>query len=141
MIELRRDRSRVRLSQTVWVLTLDLARVCGWNPSGTRHLRAGGGEMVDDLKDVRHLMGWQTEYISNDGQTVTADDAAHLARALQKAAVDASKILADWRSGTLSVPGDVRTPESGFQWFITPDGRDHLQAVANFCGGGAFQIF
>lgn len=140
MIELRRTRSQLSLSPTVWMLTIELARVCGWTPEGTHHDTVGGG-CSDSLADFRHLVGWQTGYVSNEGQTVTAPDAAHLADALNKAAVDGERILTDWAEGRAAPPPDVRTNAGGFRWFSTLAGKDHLQTLANFCRGGAFQIF
>jgi hypothetical protein len=139
MIELKRTRSRMNLSPTVWMLSIELARVCGWNPCGTR--RVDGTNSLDDLEDVRHLMTWRTEYLSSDGQTVTAPDAGQLADALQRAAKDGERILGDWSEGRSDAPADVRTTPNGFRWFMTGDGRNQLNHIAEFCRGGAFQIF
>ena len=141
MIELRRLRSRTSLSPTVWLLTLELARICGWNPQGTRLINPSDGTSTDPLHDVRHLMSWQIEYLSNEGHTVTDTDANQLADALDRAGADGNRILANWIDGRSKPPVDVRTSPNGFRWFATVDGKDHLHAIADFCRGGAFQIF
>jgi hypothetical protein len=123
------------------MLTLELARVCGWEPLGTRHTDKSGGSAVDTLEVVRHLMRWQTEYLSNDGQTVTAPDAIKLADALIRAAEEGHRILADWSDGRSKPPADIQTTPAGFRWFNTIDGKDHLRSIADFCRAGAFQIY
>jgi hypothetical protein len=141
MIELRRARSRLKLSLTSWMLTLELAKICGWQPAGTlRQVTVGGGDS-DSLADVQHLMGWQTQYLSNDGQTVSASDATQLAAALARAASEGDRILSDWSAGRIAPPADIRNKPSGFRWFSTLDGRDQLEQIAGFCRGGEFQIF
>jgi hypothetical protein len=141
MIELRRLRSRLRLSLTVWTLSLELARLSGWTPSGTRQTDPANGNSVDNLRDVRHLMGWQTEYRSSDGQTVPEADALCLAACLKKAAMEGSRILDDLAGGKIpTVPG-IHTDTKGFRWFTSAEGKAHLENLAAFCRGGAFQIF
>jgi hypothetical protein len=141
MIELRRAKSRICISPTIWTMTLELARLCGWQPLGTRRIEFSNGIELDALRDIRHMLAWQTEYVSADGQTITKDDAAHLADAFARATVDGDKLLAQWNSGQMQPPATLRTPPTGFRWFSTLDGRDHLQAVADFCRQGEFQIF
>jgi hypothetical protein len=139
MIELKRTHAQIKLSPTVWILTIELARICGWKPCGTH--QSDGTDTLDALGDVRHLIAWQTEYLSNDGQTVTARDAGQLADALQRAATEGERILIDWSEGRSAAPADVRTTPCGFHWFMTSDGRNHLSSIADFCRGGEFQIF
>jgi len=122
------------------MLTIELARVCGWTPEGTRRDTPGGGSS-DALQDIRHLVGWQAGYVTNEGQTVSAPDAAHLADALNKAALQGERILTDWAEGRAPPPADIRSNAHGFRWFSTQAGKHHLQTLANFCRGGAFQIF
>jgi hypothetical protein len=141
MVELRRSRSRLRLSLTVWTLSLELARLSGWTPAGTRKTNPSDGEHADPLDGVRHLMGWQTEYRSSDGQTVAEADAQSLAVCLKKAAVEGARVIDDWAAGKIApVPG-IRTDTKGFRWFTSPEGIVHLENLAEFCRGGAFQIF
>jgi len=141
MIELRRAKSRISVSPTVWTMTLELARLCGWVPVGTRRTFIIEQATLDSLGDVRHFLPWQIEYISADGQIVTTEDAVHLAQAFARAAVDGDRILAQWIAGQIQPPAVIRTPSTGFRWFGTTDGKDHLEAVASFCRKGEFQIF
>ena len=141
MVELRRGKSRVSLSPTIWAMTLELARLCGWVPLGTRRAAPLGKGTADPLDDVRHLLAWQTEYVSSDGQTVTAMDANRIADGLTRAYTDGDRLLADWIAGRTQPPVIMRTPSTGFRWFSTEDGKDHLQKLADFCREGDFQIF
>jgi hypothetical protein len=141
MVELTRSRQRLRLSLTVWTLSLELARLSGWTPAGTRQTDPADGKPIDPLRDVRHLLSWQTEYRSSDGQTVAESDAMALAKCLKRAATEGERIINEWASGgTQPVPG-IRTDAQGFRWFTSADGKAHLENLANFCQGGAFQIF
>ena len=141
MIELRRAKSRISISPTVWTMTLELARLCGWEPLGTRQMAFTDGAKQEALEDIRHMLPWQIEYIAADGQTITREDAAHLAEAFARAAMDGARILTQWDKGQIQPAVVLRTPCTGFRWFNTSDGRDHLQAVADFCRKGEFQIF
>jgi hypothetical protein len=141
MIELRQAKSKMSISPTVWTMTLELARLCGWEPLGTRRSEAVDGKHQDVLQDVRHMLPWQLEYVAADGQTITREDAARLARAFVLAASASDQILAQWKSGQYQPPAVLRTPCTGFRWFNTSDGRDHLLAVAEFCRKGEFQVF
>jgi hypothetical protein len=141
MIELKRTGSQLCLSPTMWMLTIEMARVCGWKPGGTIRLDDDEGAPSPTSDDLRHLMAWQTDYLSSDGQTVSAPDAGQLADALQKAVIQGDRILTDWSEGRTGDAVDVRTKPSGFRWFNTSQGRAHLFSIANFCRGGAFQIF
>jgi hypothetical protein len=141
MIELRRPKSRISISPTVWTMTLELARLCGWEPQGTCRIELADGAEQDALRDIRHMLPWQIEYIASDGQTITREDATHLAEAFVRAALDGDRILAQWNTGQIQPTAVLRTPCTGFRWFNTSDGRHHLQAVADFCRKGEFQIF
>lgn len=139
MIELRRNKASITMSLTIWTLSLEIARIAGWVPAGTKRLDAKEGRLVDSLHGVRHLINWQTEYRSSDGQTISGSDAARLGDCLFTAAVAGERILADWATSNASIPG-IRTEARGFNWFTTAEGKQHLLDLAEFCRGGAFQI-
>jgi len=75
-----------RFSSLCWVKLLELAHLYGWAPSGTTlpgfeheglgYLELAAGEV------------WDGHYDSNDGQVVSASDAAALAAALERALDD-----------------------------------------------------
>jgi hypothetical protein len=137
MIELRRDNKKLRISSTIWTMTLELARLCGWVPRGTRRDGSAGPDGVSDGGD---LIPWIADYISNDGQTVTAEDAGLLADSLDRASKESTKIIIEWQAGRFQPSALLRTPATGFGWFNTRAGRQHLLDVAAFCRGGEFQI-
>jgi len=65
-----------RFSNFGWGMVLDLAQRHGWQPAGTAapaYYQAAGDP------------DWSGGYLSNDGQTVTAEDARAIAGALEKA--------------------------------------------------------
>lgn len=138
MVELKRGKTTFTVSLTIWTLSLELARLSGWTPAGTGRADAATGQK-DTHGDMRHLVCWQTEYQSSDGQTVSDGDARQLASALKKAAREGSRILNDF--STQNPPPDIRTDRPGFHWFLSQQGKLHLQQLADFCQAGAFQIF
>ncbi|HLO31777.1 MAG TPA: hypothetical protein VK249_21670 [Anaerolineales bacterium] len=79
-------------SRQSWAKALELARLYGWQPLGTRP------PFSDDL----HELGaeWNGTYLTNDGQTVRAEDAFSLAAALELALDDIpdASLEIDWTS-------------------------------------------
>lgn len=68
------------LSRQSWAKTLELARIYGWQPQGTR---------PPSIYDFRCLgADWDGGYLTNDGQMIKAEDALSLAAALEKALDD-----------------------------------------------------
>jgi len=92
-------------------MTLELGLLCGWSPMGTRQI------------------GWPTDYSASDGQTVTQQDAASLADALDRAAAQGQRAVEQWQAGQNQPAQTPRTPPSGFAWFTTSRGRDHLRRL------------
>jgi hypothetical protein len=122
MVELRRRTEKLKISPTVWGMTLDLGLLCGWTP-------AASGEH-----------GWPVDYIASDGQTVAGHDAENLANALNRANDLAHRAIEDWKAGKCQPAKKLRTPPSGFNWFDTPQGREHLRQVTAFLRAGPFEI-
>ena len=139
MIELAGEKTRIRLSATLWTMTLELARLCGWEPQGTMRepVNANG---LDGILDGKDLVPWHADYLSADGQTVTANDATLLGNALSNACENAASILDDWQAGRVKPPVVLRTPATGFAWFTTPEGKEHLRNIAAICRRGKFKI-
>ncbi len=119
MVELRRKREKLELSPTLWVMTLELGVLGGWSPAGTLQI------------------GWPTDYFTSGGQTVAEQDAASLADALDRSG---AKALEEWQAGKSKPSKELRTPPSGFEWFNTSQGREHLRRLIAFFRGGAFEI-
>ena len=67
-------------SRQSWAKALELARIYGWQPLGTKP-----PSMIDFYELGAE---WSGTYLTNDGQVVKAEDARSLAAALEKALVD-----------------------------------------------------
>jgi len=133
---------------------LELARFCSWQPMGTRPAS----------KHDFHLMNadWFGSYLTNDGQTVCAEDAFSLADALEKSLDDIpddnpdmdwnpkhwfEDDLPDWLS-----PAEKAMIEEGleehssdvmgmhpFEFFAGVE-KGHLIELIRFCRLGSFMI-
>lgn len=69
-----------KFSRQTWAKALELARLHGWKPVGTR---------PPAMFKVHALNAeWDGTYLTNDGQTVRADDAWSLADALERSLDD-----------------------------------------------------
>lgn len=69
----------LRFNNLTWAMILSLARDYGWEPAGT----------VDPWwKNEPDAPDWDGNYVSNDFQCVTSDDALNTARALERAIED-----------------------------------------------------
>jgi hypothetical protein len=79
-----------KFSRQFWAKALELARLYDWQPLGTC-LMAG----ADFHKSSP---GWNGTYLTNDGQTILAEDAYSLADALERSLDDIpdDKIKLDW---------------------------------------------
>jgi hypothetical protein len=136
MIELLGGGTSVRISPTVWTMTLELSRIAGWQPAGTR--RTNGGSDSAPYAAPPQL-SWLIQYTTSDGQMVDKSDAVRLADALERAATDCDQLVNDYQQGRIDAP-PLRTPGNGFAWFCTKSGREHLRALAEFCRRGSFRI-
>src|SRR5437764_297313 len=101
MIELRGGRTSIRISPTVWTMTLELARLAGWQPVGPQRSASVSQPL---------MLSWLIQYNTSDGQTVGGEDAASLAAALECAAESGEQILNDYQSGKLRLDVPLRTP-------------------------------
>jgi len=141
-------------SRQFWAKALELAQSYGWQPRGTRppsHL------------DFHELEAeWDGRYLTNDGQTVSAEDALSLAASLQRSLDDISdeNLPLDWGS-ILQLEDDLPewlSPEekefieeelqdglldvmgtSPFEYFAGDEKR-HLKEFIRFCRLGSFEI-
>jgi len=81
-----------KFSRQSWPKALELARLYGWRPMGTR---------PPSIYDFYKLNAdWSGTYLTNDGQIVKAEDALSLAAALERSLDDIpdSTIEIDWTS-------------------------------------------
>ena len=79
-----------KFSRQFWTKALELARLYGWQPLGTRP--------TPGLDFSKLCADWQGVYLTNDGQIVCAEDAYALAAALEKSLDDIpdDRIDTDW---------------------------------------------
>jgi hypothetical protein len=141
-------------SRQFWAKALELAQSYGWKPLGTRppaHL------------DFYELFAeWDGRYLTNDGQTVKAEDAHSLAAALERSLDDISNENApnDWNSLVQfedDLPEWLSPEEREFIEEELQDGlldimsmnpleyfagneKRHLQQFIRFCRLGSFEI-
>ena len=69
----------LRCSGSIWYDVLKLGLHHGWEPLGTHEL------LDPDLSDPTEDPEWDGNYLTNDWQFITAEDANHLADALKRA--------------------------------------------------------
>lgn len=141
-------------SRQFWSKALELAQSYGWKPLGTRP--------PSHLDFYELCAEWDGRYLTNDGQTVKAEDARSLAAALERALEDIPNEIAptDWNS-MVRLEDDLPewlSPEE--QEFIEEELQDglldvmgtnpleyfagtekrHLKQFIRFCRLGSFEI-
>src|SRR5690349_89103 len=104
-----------KYSKQFWAKALELAKLYGWEPMGTRL----------PCQDV----GWLGAYLTNDGQTVIAGDAYMLALAVEKAMIEESL-----QDGLLDIIG-----VNPLEYFAGDEKYDLTQFI-RFCRLGSFRI-
>lgn len=134
--DLTNDRGTyVRFSPIGWGFALTLAESHGWEPEGTTR---------DDPEDTREGSPWSGEYVTNDGQRVSAADAAAIADACERALSDP-----DYEQRTLALLNEynatVAEQVPGYTW--EPPTRDdvvkfreRLSELISLCREGSFVI-
>jgi hypothetical protein len=100
-------------SKQFWAKALELARMYGWRPLGTRP--------TPGIDFSKLGVDWPGTYLTNDGQIVSAEDAYALATALESSLDDIpdARIEADWN---LSLWLEADLPE----WF-SPTERELVE--------------
>ena len=100
-------------SKQFWAKALELAQIYGWKPLGTRP--------PSDIDFYDLCAEWDGRYLTNDGQTVKAEDARLLAAALERALNDVpdEKISTDWNS--------VLEWEDDLPEWLSPEERDFIE--------------
>jgi hypothetical protein len=143
-----------KVSRQFWAKALELARLYGWQPAGTRPMPG------IDLSKLG--AEWHGTYLTNDGQVVESGDALALAAALERSLEDISesRVEADWdfeawRRYELPEwlsPDERELVEEGLQEglldisgtdaleFFAGEERYHLGQLVRFCRLGSFEI-
>ena len=141
-------------SRQFWAKALELARLYGWKPLGTR---------PPSHVDFYNLGAeWDGRYLTNDGQTVKAEDARSLAAALEQSLDDIpdDNLPMDWNSMVHQeddLPEWLSPEEKEFieeelqdglldimgmnpLEYFTGDEKRHLKEFIRFCRLGSFEI-
>jgi hypothetical protein len=150
--------AREKFSGEAWIKVLNLAMSYGWQPMGTRLKSVIEGYSFD----VEEWEEWDGTYLTNDGQTVIAEDALALAAALQRALDDipdfASEPPRSVETTRADELGEMLSPveravlEAGLEDHLTGlveihpfayfagDEKLHLVSFIKFCRLGSFTI-
>jgi hypothetical protein len=143
-----------RFSRQAWAKALELARLYGWQPMGTRP------PSIPDFDELG--ADWTGTYLTNDGQVVKAEDARALAAALERAleSIPDTNLQINWASKFwleddlpewLS-PAERAIIEEGLQEglldtmgihpfeFFAGSEKRHLIQFIRFCRLGSFEI-
>ncbi len=127
-----------------WSKILTLAQQYGWQPMGTEApgpLPELEGESPSENNDWRD---WDGNYLTNDFQSVTAEDATNIAAALERvvedipdhdAMEDKVKFIQDQRV----FDWDTACNASPVEWF-SGRGKQAVQQFIAFCKAGEFCI-
>ena len=142
-------------SREFWAKALELGQLYGWMPLGTLP--------PPDIDFDKLDSGWLGTYLSNEGQTVSSEDALSLARALEESLDDIPDFnremdwnpkfwveddLPEWLS-----PEERETIEEGLETefldiidihpfeFFAGDEKRRLIGFIRFCRLGSFTIF
>jgi len=145
---------RRKFSRQFWVKALELARLYGWQPLGTRP--------TPGLDFSKLGAEWQGIYMTNDGQIVSSEDAYALAAALERSLDDIPNVetetewdfslwleddLPEWLS-----PAERELVEEELQeglldimgthplTFFAGDEKPHLVQFIRFCRLGSFEL-
>lgn len=87
-VDLLGGQGHIKFSNIGWSKILTIAQQYGWQPMGTKApgpLPELEGESPSENNDWRD---WDGNYLTNDFQSVTAEDATNIAAALERALVD-----------------------------------------------------
>ncbi|MDM8008115.1 MAG: hypothetical protein QUV05_18400 [Phycisphaerae bacterium] len=139
-----------RFNMEGWSQVLCLAHAYGWQPKGTQLdydfvlLRCDN----DELLAKKIMSEWKGSYSYNEYQTVTAEDAAGIAGALEKALPDIPNhdALTHKTVHHLSANGELHggipcdIPVNPFEWFSGPESKQHVVDFIKFCRAGEFCI-
>lgn len=139
-----------RYNHWYWSQVLLLAYRYGWKPAGTKIDHFG---KVDEEKweQFRHLYeDWDGDYVSNECQWVTDEDAANIAQALERALEDipdedtVSVLAANQPcglegAGVRSIETELEKHLTPLDWFSGEEGKQMIREFIAFCRVGGFR--
>ena len=150
--------AREKFSGEAWIRVLNLAMFYGWQPMGTRL-----SSVVESYDfEMEEWDEWDGTYLTNDGQSIIAEDALALAAALERSLDDIPDFkIAIHRVGETEKPNTLleklspverAVMEAGlndhllefmeihpFEYFAG-DEKLHLEGFIKFCRLGSFTI-
>ncbi len=141
------DNSEFRWNSSGWPSILKLAKKFGWTPEGTDIPSWFTGAERKEI--VANKPDYKWNYIGNDGQVITATDAAKIANALKKGLnvfhdnktdnnISSENIdNADMDPTTIEVFKTILNPDYGCLEGFRPD---VLMKFIEFCEKGAFIV-
>jgi hypothetical protein len=139
-------------SRQFWLKALELARVYGWKPMGTRP--------PPNFDFYKPFAEWDGRYMTNDGQNVKKVDSLWIADALEKALdhISDTNPKTDWNSGFLDDLPEWLSPEEKAMIeeelhdglldvlgvnpleYFAGDEKRNLRQFIRFCRLGSFKI-
>ena len=150
--------AREKFSGEAWVKALNLAMSYGWQPMGTRL-----SPVIEYCGfDIEEWDEWDGTYLTNDGQTVIAEDALALAAALERSLDDIPDFKIENQRGVETEkendlldrlsPVERIVIEAGLEHhllglieihpfeYFAGDEKLHLASFIKFCRLGSFTI-
>lgn len=119
-----------RFSGSGWTYYLCLAQEYGWKPEGTAR-----------PKGFSIFKKWHRRYDSNEGQRVSADDAAALADALRIALRDADRAkIAETLAAKITAAVRAATGSRTYELEVQDDDSVYLGEMIAFFRKGRFEI-
>jgi hypothetical protein len=125
-----------------WPRLLQIAEDYGWEPAGTLPPEPTPEDEEDTEEKAEGDRAWSGSYTTNDGQVVTAEDAANLADALEQALPDIpdEDVLAEYRTQHGIRLGSEEPEIADLDWFCGPTSKAHIADFIRYCRAGSFTI-
>jgi hypothetical protein len=126
------DGGTFRWDRASWGTVFALARGHGWEPAGTRPPAWKNSDGTPDDELNAHYADWSGSYFWNDLQTVTREDAANLAEALEK--VTLADLVRAFGETSAMHGGDFDPEDGGMSLY------ERLRKFVSFCWAGSFSV-
>ena len=147
-MDLRGAGGTERFSVTSWCKVLQLAHEYGWQPIGTQ-----APSFTLDNGTIETIEDWNGTYLSNNYQRVLDEDAASIAKALQRALNDIPDFDTDqkWVKLSPTNPYERMMAEQGWEMsgpdpsltpveFFSGEAKQHVKDFIVYCQAGGFCI-
>jgi hypothetical protein len=130
------DGSHYGWSQWIWPKLLRLAQAHGWKPLGT-------SQPDEELVHFPNHRWDRSNYTTNDGQIVSAEDAQALSNALEAALrqIPEHDALAKFRTADGGIPILPQAPSASDEDWFSGETKAPLVEFIAFCRHGSFRIW